>query len=260
MLARRGHSQTALQSDKKLQDIHNINHFSTSSDMTPTASMMGQISPLLQLPSPPAGSYNNSYLYADADHYIDAQTSASQSPINSQYDMSSYVQDFCLGDVYPSPEGDCDADSPQPLDGSSTSPSTTPDAKAPAKRKRENRYKNAPPSVLSRRRAQNRASQRAYRERKDQRIKDLEQMLNDSKQRNDLLSQAYQNLHGEYTKLRTAQELIGADRNTAAASYDFASFDPSSFDLSSILGPAPTTRGLDIGLYAYPDITSYGHI
>lgn len=63
--------------------------------------------------------------------------------------MSSYVQDFCLGDVYPSPEGDCDAESPQPLEGSSTSPSATPDAKAPAKRKRENRYKNAPPSVLS---------------------------------------------------------------------------------------------------------------
>ncbi|KAI0811511.1 hypothetical protein GGR55DRAFT_643412 [Xylaria sp. FL0064] len=43
------------------------------------------------------------------------------------------------------------------------------------KRKRENRYKNAPPAVLSRRRAQNRASQRAYRERKDQRIKALEE-------------------------------------------------------------------------------------
>lgn len=83
MLARRGHSQSALQSDKKLQEIHSINHFSTASDLTPTASMMGQISPLLQLPSPPAGSYNN-YLYADPDHYIDAQTSASQSPINSQ--------------------------------------------------------------------------------------------------------------------------------------------------------------------------------
>ncbi len=52
--------------------------------------------------------------------------------------------------------------------------------------------------VVQRRRAQgNRASQRACRERKDQRIKDLEQMLNDAKQRNDVLSQAYAALHAE---------------------------------------------------------------
>ncbi len=44
--------------------------------------------------------------------------------------------------------------------------------------------------LIKRRRAQNRASQRAYRERKDQRMKDLEQMLKDTKQRNDILSQA----------------------------------------------------------------------
>ncbi|KAL5594445.1 uncharacterized protein BROUX77_007792 [Berkeleyomyces rouxiae] len=45
------------------------------------------------------------------------------------------------------------------------------------KRRRENRYKDASPAVISRRRAQNRASQRAYRERKDQRIRDLENEL-----------------------------------------------------------------------------------
>ncbi|KAI1121139.1 hypothetical protein F5Y10DRAFT_256939 [Nemania abortiva] len=55
------------------------------------------------------------------------------------------------------------------------------------KRKRENRYKNAPPSVLSRRRAQNRASQRAYRERKDQRIKDLEAIINEMQKSNEAL-------------------------------------------------------------------------
>lgn len=58
---------------------------------------------------------------------------------------------------------------------------------------------------LQRRRAQNRASQRAYRERKDQRIKDLEQMLTDAKQRNDVLGQAYAELHSEYILLKTSQ-------------------------------------------------------
>lgn len=57
--------------------------------------------------------------------------------------------------------------------------------------------------VAQRRRAQNRASQRAYRERKDQRIKDLEQMLSDARARNDVLSQAYAELHAEYVKLKS---------------------------------------------------------
>ena len=60
-------------------------------------------------------------------------------------------------------------------DATAAASTTVPPVKA--KRKRENRYKNAPPAVLSRRRAQNRASQRAYRERKDKRIRDLEQQL-----------------------------------------------------------------------------------
>ena len=58
--------------------------------------------------------------------------------------------------------------------------------------------------MFQRRRAQNRASQRAYRERKDQRIKDLEQMLNDAKQRNDVLSQAYAALHSEFVSLKAS--------------------------------------------------------
>lgn len=59
------------------------------------------------------------------------------------------------------------------------------------------------PPFHQRRRAQNRASQRAYRERKDQRIKDLEVLLAEEKQRNDSLGQAYTALHAEYTRLRT---------------------------------------------------------
>ncbi|ORY59457.1 uncharacterized protein BCR38DRAFT_311829, partial [Pseudomassariella vexata] len=95
--------------------------------------------------------------------------------------------------------------SPEHTDGSAEAASQQGQAKPAVKRKRENRYKNAPPSVLSRRRAQNRASQRAYRERKDQRIKDLEMLLSEAQQKNDVLSQAYTQLQAEYLKLKSEQ-------------------------------------------------------
>ncbi|KAK0384914.1 hypothetical protein NLU13_7393 [Sarocladium strictum] len=69
------------------------------------------------------------------------------------------------------------------------------------KRRRENRYKNAPPAVISRRRAQNRASQRAYRERKDQRIRDLEELLEEAHQKEETLNQAFLTLQAEYDRL-----------------------------------------------------------
>lgn len=97
-------------------------------------------------------------------------------------------------------------ESPAPTEGDAGAPTET-KAKAPAKRKRENRYKNAPPAVLSRRRAQNRASQRAYRERKDQRITNLEVLLAEQKQKNENLGQAYSALHAEYTRLRAGPQL-----------------------------------------------------
>ncbi|ETS81308.1 hypothetical protein PFICI_06310 [Pestalotiopsis fici W106-1] len=102
------------------------------------------------------------------------------------------------------------------------------------KRKRENRYKNAPPSVLSRRRAQNRASQRAYRERKDQRIKDLEDLLNEAQQRNDVLSQAYAGLQADFMKLKSEQDLAAAVQYQQLG----ISFDP------TMTGP-PTTSQID---------------
>ncbi|CAK7270496.1 hypothetical protein SEPCBS57363_004130 [Sporothrix epigloea] len=75
-------------------------------------------------------------------------------------------------------------------------------AKAPAKRKRENRYKNAPPAVLSRRRAQNRASQRAYRERKDQRIRDLEEQLNHLRAEHESCKSHMNSMHNHMIALR----------------------------------------------------------
>lgn len=52
-----------------------------------------------------------------------------------------------------------------------------------------------------RRRAQNRASQRAYRERKDQRIRDLEELLEEAHQKEESLSQAFHTLQVEFDRL-----------------------------------------------------------
>ncbi|KAG7288619.1 hypothetical protein NEMBOFW57_004973 [Staphylotrichum longicolle] len=147
---------------------------------------MEDLGTYVDFPSPPNSMY---YVYGESEQYL----SESQSPNNSSYDATS-AGDGSLSSRYPSPGHE---------DGESAD--STEQQKPAAKRKRENRYKNAPPAVLSRRRAQNRASQRAYRERKDQRIKDLEQLLNDAKQRNDVLSQAYATLHAEYVALKSSQ-------------------------------------------------------
>ncbi|KAI1293958.1 hypothetical protein F5Y03DRAFT_327251 [Xylaria venustula] len=75
---------------------------------------------------------------------------------------------------FPSPSGSLPAVSlPESVTSPSVATTVTPPPEKP-KRKRVNRYKNATAEVLKRRRDQNRCSQRAYRERKDQRIKELE--------------------------------------------------------------------------------------
>jgi hypothetical protein len=202
---------------------------------------MEDLNNLLDLPSPTNSHY---YMYGDADQYLDSNTSESQSPVNSPYDMS-YMPDLSnISSVYPSPERDDEEEESQ--SGKTSKPA--------AKRKRENRYKNAPPAVLSRRRAQNRASQRAYRERKDQRIKDLETMLNEAKQRNDVLGQAYATLHAEYVQLRTSQ-LKEQQLEQSHAAYGSSGagllFDPN-------MGAMTSTNAdrLDMDLYVYTDLTN----
>ncbi|KAI1107122.1 hypothetical protein F4804DRAFT_241983 [Jackrogersella minutella] len=156
---------------------------------------MDEIDTFASLASP---SKSMSYRYGDTDLYLDSSNaSTTSSPMDSPYDLT-------FQGMYPSPEqtdGSGEATRPE---------SQQPTSKPAAKRKRENRYKNAPPSVLSRRRAQNRASQRAYRERKDQRIKDLEVLLGEAQKKNDVLSQAYSSLQSEYIRLKREQE--SADR------------------------------------------------
>ncbi|GAW21470.1 hypothetical protein ANO14919_109890 [Xylariales sp. No.14919] len=81
------------------------------------------------------------------------------------------------------------------------------------KRKRENRYKNAPPAVISRRREQNRASQRAYRERKDQRIKDLEADLEIERKKVVQLNKGYKEMMGQYAELQRNYEQVVNERD-----------------------------------------------
>jgi hypothetical protein len=109
---------------------------------------------------------------------------------------------------------------------------------------------------LQRRRAQNRASQRAYRERKDQRIKDLEAMLNDAKQRNNVLGQAYATLHAEYVQLKTAQRKEQQLEGLPGAHYGGSDliFDPT---MGAMTGAS--SERLDLDLFAYSDLSGSTH-
>ncbi|RYO97610.1 hypothetical protein DL764_007284 [Monosporascus ibericus] len=177
---------------------------------------------VLTNPSSPVGALYHAF--NDAEPYFDsANTSTTTSPMNSHYDLSFHM-------AYQSPEL-----SSEECSRSETQESNT---KAPAKRKRENRYKNAPPSVLSRRRAQNRASQRAYRERKDQRIKDLEALLNDAHQKNSVLTQAYAALQAEYMKLKSEQGTANQFQQ-AGLTYD------------------PIIAAAEMDMYLYNDASGY---
>ncbi|KAK4236435.1 AP-1-like transcription factor YAP1 [Achaetomium macrosporum] len=193
---------------------------------------MQDLGNFVDFPSPPSSLY---YAYGDSEPH----SSEFQSPSNSVYDTTS-AADSGISSRYPSPgheEGD--------------SLESTQQQKPAAKRKRENRYKNAPPAVLSRRRAQNRASQRAYRERKDQRIKDLEQMLNDAKQRNDVLSQAYAALHAEYVALKASH--VNDPNPSYPQRYDLATYSGGASNMSVPTGAAD---GLDMNMFVYNDMNT----
>ncbi|KAI8963688.1 hypothetical protein F5Y11DRAFT_346140 [Daldinia sp. FL1419] len=178
------------------------------------------------------------YIYGDTDLYLDSTNTSSttSSPTESPYN-------FNFQGMYPSSEN---TDGPGEATQTGTQTDTQqPPPKPAAKRKRENRYKNAPPSVLSRRRAQNRASQRAYRERKDQRIKDLEILLGESQKKNDVLSLAYSNLQAEYIRLkrereRDQQEAAAAARYTQNALVYDPTIDATPNDLDLFLYNGPS--------------------
>ncbi|KAL2017632.1 hypothetical protein VTK56DRAFT_1900 [Thermocarpiscus australiensis] len=194
---------------------------------------MNDFGSFLNMPSPDDSLH---YIYGDSEQYY----SESQSPANSASDLTSATDISNVPSTYPSPGHD-ERETPQP---------TTQQQKPAAKRKRENRYKNAPPAVLSRRRAQNRASQRAYRERKDQRIKDLEQMLDDARKRNDVLSQAYAALHAEYVALKASP--LG---NHRYSQHHHAQVDLP-YGAVPGMGLSGAGEGLDMDLFGYGDMNT----
>ncbi|KAF4584113.1 hypothetical protein GQ602_005486 [Ophiocordyceps camponoti-floridani] len=71
-----------------------------------------------------------------------------------------------------------------------------------ASRKKVSRYRDATPEVVSRRRAQNRASQRAYRERKENRILDLESKVRTLQTHREALYNRGMALTNDYLVLR----------------------------------------------------------
>ncbi|KAJ2894517.1 hypothetical protein MKZ38_007467 [Zalerion maritima] len=156
---------------------------------------IGDMGALLDIPSP-AESLD---LYGDVEPYVETSTSGSQSPVESTFDFS-FPTGLGIVGAIPTPAASPSLNA-EPKEEAPQDEQKTPAKKSTPKRKRENRYKNAPPAVLSRRRAQNRASQRAYRERKDQRIKDLEVMLDEQKQKFDQLSQAFEALQQQHSRL-----------------------------------------------------------
>ncbi|RXG41114.1 hypothetical protein VDGE_30183 [Verticillium dahliae] len=165
--------------------------------------------------------FDSRYGYDETDQCLNSSTTCrTANSMSSAFDVSTMSHIGSSDTLYPSPLSSRRVTaSPQPMstdpperstDEAYASPSSIAasiaTAKPTAKRKRENRYKNAAPSVLSRRRAQNRASQRAYRERKDQRIKDLELLLSEQKEKSESLGQAYANLHAEYNRCKGRYE------------------------------------------------------
>ncbi|KAL7973380.1 hypothetical protein HDV63DRAFT_415091 [Trichoderma sp. SZMC 28014] len=69
--------------------------------------------------------------------------------------------------------------------------------------KRKARFKNASPADRTRRRAQNRVSQRIYRERKAKRIRELEESLIDARDKLETLKRAFEALDAENSLLKT---------------------------------------------------------
>ncbi|TVY55772.1 AP-1-like transcription factor napA [Lachnellula cervina] len=98
--------------------------------------------------------------------------------------------------------------------------------------------------VHSRRRAQNRASQRAFRDRKEKHMRELEQQLGELEGRHNDLSRSYDSLQVEYTSVKHQLEglrgenarLQSSSRSCQAKEYDVPNgeiLDPCLFDVSA---------------------------
>ncbi|KAL2891848.1 bZIP transcription factor [Ceratocystis lukuohia] len=147
---------------------------------------------------------------------VDSRAGAQAQDILSQLDFSVFnarPADSSSLQVHGSPSPDSVSHTPSPAltfieDQSDPDQSGSPETivcgnsdASRSKKQRGSRYKNASPAVLGRRRAQNRASQRAYRQRKEQRIQDLEKELDEQKLNYANLQAVYMDLQRKYAEI-----------------------------------------------------------
>ncbi|KAL1890087.1 hypothetical protein Cpir12675_005538 [Ceratocystis pirilliformis] len=148
---------------------------------------------------------------------VDARAGAQAQDILSQLDFSVFnarpIDSSSSLQVHGSPSPDSVNHAPSPAltfieDHSDPDQSGSPETitcsnndASRSKKQREPRYKNASPAVLGRRRAQNRASQRAYRQRKEQRIQDLEKELDEQRLNYANLQAVYMDLQQKYAEI-----------------------------------------------------------
>jgi len=113
------------------------------------------------------------------------------------------------------------------------------------RRRKNGNEKTVSSHVHSRRRAQNRASQRAFRDRKEKHMRELEQRLGELEGRHSDLSRSYESLQLEYTSVKQELDKLRKDgnRSEGVASRNYQSreweeskgeiLDPLLFDVSA---------------------------
>jgi len=81
------------------------------------------------------------------------------------------------------------------------------------RRRKNGNEKTVSSHVHSRRRAQNRASQRAFRDRKEKHMRELEERLKELEGRHSDLTQSYESLQLEYSSVKHELDKLRKDRN-----------------------------------------------
>jgi len=116
------------------------------------------------------------------------------------------------------------------------------------RRKRNPKDKNVSSQVHSRRRAQNRASQRAFRDRKEKHVKELEHRLQDLEEKHSDLSQSHETLQHEYNSTKKQLSIVLQEneslrdptaRTTNPLLTPDGSFDPGKGDMDRMLFTEP---------------------
>jgi len=97
------------------------------------------------------------------------------------------------------------------------------------RRRRNPKDKNVSSQVHSRRRAQNRASQRAFRDRKEKHVKELEHRLQDLEEKHSSLSQSHELLQHEYDSAKKQLARLVQENESLR--------DPSSSSAANVLTP-----------------------